>query len=354
VSLTAAQINSTRRPRLGFSGTGWIGRMRMRAVALSGLAEISAIADPDPRSITEAAAIAPGAELLTSFDELLARDLDGIVIATPSALHASQCMSALRAGKAIFCQKPLACSAEDTQNIVEQARKANRLLATDFVYRCTAGMRAIRELVNSGELGQLYAVELCFHNSYGPDRSWYYDRALSGGGCVIDLGIHLVDLALWTLGFPQLRRVSSRLFRHGQPFRRSESEEVEDYACAELDLGEDVFVRLACSWGRPMSADALIQALYHGTNGGAEFRNIDGSFFDFRADHYHGRHRKQLCGPPDDWGGRALLQWIQQLTISNRFAAAAEEIAMVANVVDAIYESSGNPGVARSGWKWPH
>ena len=50
----------------------------------------------------------------------------------------------------------------------------------------------------------MYAVELAFHNAYGPDKEWFYDRRVSGGGCVVDLGVHLIDLALWTLGFPDV------------------------------------------------------------------------------------------------------------------------------------------------------
>ena len=82
----------------------------------------------------------------------------------------------------------------------------------DLSYRHTTGMQRIRELIRAGELGHVYAVDLVFHNAYGPDKPWFYDVALSGGGCVIDLGIHLVDLALWTLGFPRVRGVASRLF----------------------------------------------------------------------------------------------------------------------------------------------
>ena len=58
-------------------------------------------------------------------------------------------------------------------------------------------------------LGRTYAVDLVFHNAYGPDKAWFYDPALSGGGCVMDLGVHLVDLALWALDFPAVTKVSS-------------------------------------------------------------------------------------------------------------------------------------------------
>src|SRR3712207_6976378 len=83
-------------------------------------------------------------------------------------------------------------------------------------------MRAIREIVQSGGLGRTYAVDLVFHNAYGPDKPWFYDPALSGGGCVMDLGVHLVDLALWSLNNPSIASVTGKLFAGGAPLRSEE------------------------------------------------------------------------------------------------------------------------------------
>ena len=333
------EIPLRRRPRLGFLGAGWIGRMRMQAVAVSDTAEVCAIADSAEQALAEAARIAPGAELLVNLGQLLACELDGLVIATPSALHAGQAIAALKAGTAVFCQKPVGRSANEVGEVIHAARQADRLLASDFVYRFTHGMQAIRDLIRRGDLGRVYAAELCFHNSYGPDKPWYYNAALSGGGCVIDLGTHLVDLALWPLDFVPVRQVSSHLFRRGRSFRPSDDKEVEDFGSADLELEGGIAVHLTCSWGQPLGCDALIRAIYHGDRGAAEFRNLDGSFFDFSAEHYEHRERYRLCGPPDDWAGRALLDWIHRLALSNRFAANAEEILRVAEVIDAIYSA---------------
>src|SRR4051812_5645908 len=115
-------------PRLGFLGTGWIGRHRMEAIARSGFAEIVGITEPVAEFAKLAGEIAPGAVLMNSFEELLSADLDGIVIATPSALHAEQSIMALERGIAVFCQKPLARTAAETLRVVEAARDSDRLL----------------------------------------------------------------------------------------------------------------------------------------------------------------------------------------------------------------------------------
>jgi predicted dehydrogenase len=331
-----------RRPRLGFLGAGWIGSMRMRSLATSETADIMAIADPSEKALARAAEIAPGAALLVSPDQLLPHELDGVVIATPSALHASQAIAALKAGMAVFCQKPLGRNAKEAGEVIETARRADRLLATDFAYRFTGGMESIQNMIRQGTLGHVYAIDLCFHNSYGPDQAWYYDPAMSGGGCVIDLATHLVDLALWPLDFPPVHEVSSRLFCKGHPLHLS-GEQVEDFAFADIQVEGGTAVHIACSWGRPLGQNALIRATYHGDHGAAEFRNVDGSFFDFSAEHYVNRERHILCSPPDDWSGRALLDWTRRLAVSNRFDASAAEILQVAKVIDAVYRSDSCP-----------
>src|SRR5581483_3886104 len=154
------------RPRLGFLGLGWIGRQRMQAIARSNLAGITAIADPLPGSLLEAARIAPDAVQAGSLAELLDMGVDGIVIATPNALHAEQAIAALESGAAVFCQKPLGRNLEETRCIITAARKADRLLGVDLSYRFISQAKAIRDLVRQGELGEVFAAELLFHNAY--------------------------------------------------------------------------------------------------------------------------------------------------------------------------------------------
>jgi predicted dehydrogenase len=327
----------TRPPRLGFLGVGWIGRHRMQAIIDAGIAEVVAVADPSAEMAAEALRLASGAMQAATLEDLLQQDLDGVVIATPSALHAQQSIQALQRGAAVFCQKPLGRNAAEVGAVVQAARDAGRLLGVDLSYRCTAGMRQIRELIRNGELGRIYAVDLVFHNAYGPDKNWFYDRALSGGGCVMDLGVHLVDLALWALDFPAASVTSSRLFAGGAPMVAG-SGQVEDYAAAMLSLDTGAVVQLSCSWRLPLGRDAMISAAFHGTEGGATLRNLDGSFYDFTAERYRGTASETLSLPPDAWGGRAAVEWASRLAAGQGFDPAAERLTDVARVLDSIYE----------------
>jgi predicted dehydrogenase len=325
------------RPRVGFLGVGWIGLNRMQAMLATDTIDVVAIADSSPDMVQEALKLAPDARGVDSLEAILALRPDGVVIATPSALHAEQSIRALEAGAAIFCQKPLGRNAEEVRAVVDAARQADRLLGVDLSYRFMTGMQHIAALIRSGELGHVFAIDLTFHNAYGPGKPWFFDRALSGGGCVIDLGVHLVDLALWAMDFPDLAGpVTSTLLKRGEPVARDGSA-VEDYAIASFQLASGRSVRLACSWNLQAGRDAEIAAAFYGTAGGAAIRNVNGSFYDFAAERYRGTHAERLSSPPEDWGGRAAADWARRLAGGSRFDPAVERLHDVARILDAIY-----------------
>jgi predicted dehydrogenase len=330
------------RPRLGFVGTGWIGRHRMEAMLATNLVEAAAICEPNPEMAAEALKLAPEAALLPSLEAVLDTRPDGIVIATPSALHAAQSIAALERGVAVFCQKPLGRSAAEVAAVLAAARRADRLLGVDMSYRFAEAMQAVRALVRSGGLGPIHAVNLLFHNAYGPDKPWFYDPALSGGGCLMDLGIHLVDLALWTLDFPEVAQVAAHLRSEGGPVWDGR---VEDYAAATLTLETGAVVQLACSWRLHAGMDAVIAAEFYGGEGGAAFRNVDGSFYDFTAERFTGTARERLAAPPDSWGGRAAAAWAVSLAGGGRYARSTRGLLEAASALDRLYQAGrGYPG----------
>lgn len=322
----------------------------MQAIVDSGAAAATCIVDASAAARLQASNTVPDAILLDSLDAVWEHELDGIVLATPSALHAEAAVAALDRGLAVFSQKPVARTCYEARAVVDAARRADRLLGVDMSYRFIGGIRLVRELVQSGELGDVYAVDLVFHNAYGPDKPWFYDPALSGGGCVMDLGVHLVDLALWTLGFPRLERVTSRLFSGGIPLcgRR---DLVEDYALARLDLAGGAAAQLACSWNLPAGREAVIGATFYGTRGGAALENVGGSFQDFRAVRFIGTRSEELGERDSDWGGAAAVDWARRLASGARYDPAVEELLATSGALDAIYhadEAGSAPGSAVS------
>jgi predicted dehydrogenase len=330
------------RPRLGFLGLGWIGRNRLEALIASDAAEVSALYDPDAKALEVARALAPDARVVSSISELLEQPLDGLVIATPSALHAEQALAALERGLPVFCQKPLGRNAAEVTRIVDAARNRQRSLAVDLSYRRTQAIEELAKVIRTGSLGNIFAVNLVFHNAYGPDKPWFYEREHAGGGALMDLGIHLLDLLLWLLDYPDVTGVASQLYAQGRPLQRAATH-VEDYAAAQLTLATGAVVQLACSWRLHAGCDCVIAADFFGTEGGVSFRNQHGSFYDFTTQAFNGTQQRNLSSPPDAWGGRALVDWARRLSRDPGFDPECQRLVDLARLLDRLYEAGSAP-----------
>jgi predicted dehydrogenase len=152
----------------------------------------------------------------------------------------------------------------------------------------------------------------------------------------MDLGVHMVDLARWALGFPDVVSATGHPFSHGRPIAR-DSDTVEDYATATMMLATGTVVRLTCSWHLHAGRDAVIEADFYGTEGGASLKNINGSYLDFAAWHYTKTASRQLAEPEANWPGGATLEWAEKLATGTRFDPAAYNFTKVSAVLDRIY-----------------
>jgi len=324
--------------RLGFLGVGWIGKNRLDVLVEHGVARAVVISDINIENAIAAAM--DDTIVCTSLDKLLEHpSLDGVVIATPSALHAEQAIAALDAGLAVFCQKPLGRNLKEVRGVIDTARRKNKLLGIDLSYRFLKTVSIVEKLIRSGDIGRIFAVDAVFHNAYGPDKPWFYDSELSGGGCVIDLGIHLVDLVLWLLDFPKVANIHSRLYANGMRIK-GKGKGVEDYAVAVIELENGCLVNLACSWRLQAGTNAVIGLTFYGTEGALSIRNFPGSFYKFKAERYRGTASETLYDSSDDWGGGAILDWAGKLSKNSAFDKSVMEVQKVTEVLDRIYQNS--------------
>ena len=326
-------------PRLGVLGLGGLGRHRLRTLQRSGAAQVVCVADLDGETARAAAREVPGAEVVSWAQMLGDLRLDGVVLATPTAVHAEQAVEALGRGLSVFCPCPLGRTQHEVRRVVEAARGADRLLGVDFGYRHVRGVSQMRQLVRSGELGELVNVELVFHHASGPEQGEPRDAALSGGGCVMDLGSHLLDLAAWLVPGAKVDRLHAQLHARGRPL--ASRREVEDIAEVHLRLSTDLgqpSARLACSWRLHAGTQAVIEATVYGTRGGVSLRNVEGSFHDFTVERYRGTGREVLATPPDDWSGRAAVAWARQLAARPRFdEEEAQALVELSGWMDRVY-----------------
>ncbi|MEA2693735.1 MAG: hypothetical protein QOJ16_3122 [Acidobacteriota bacterium] len=331
--------------------------MRMEAVAAANAAVPAALCDASPERLDTLSrkvgvdGSEPGC--FTDPEDLLrhAADLrlDGVVIATPNALHAPQTLAALDRGLAVFCQKPLALSGRETRRLLDSARAADRLLGIDYTYRTLASAVELRRLVREGALGRVFSVDTVFHNGYGPDKPWCFDPALAGGGALLDLGVHLLDLAFWLLEARHVSAVSGAVFKEGRPLPPREGQEgpiaIDDFATARIDFeagsGERAAGSVAVSWNAHAGRDCLFSVRLFGTAGGAELRNVGGSFYDFELARFSGRSEEVVARDSGESLGRGIVAWAERLAASPRFDPEAVRSVLVSDTVDAIYYGSG-------------
>ncbi|MEE2906086.1 MAG: Gfo/Idh/MocA family oxidoreductase [Gemmatimonadota bacterium] len=152
-----------------------------------------------------------GVPLVLSADALITHDeLDAVVICTPNHLHEEMAIGALEAGKHVFVERPLAVSANGVRRVLGAAESSGRVLVVGMPHRFRPGVMALRDSVAGNELGSIYAVRGSWMTRAVPGRrlDWRQDPELSGGGALVDLGVPALDLCLWLVGFPDVRRVS--------------------------------------------------------------------------------------------------------------------------------------------------
>jgi myo-inositol 2-dehydrogenase/D-chiro-inositol 1-dehydrogenase len=180
---------------IGLIGCGRIARsVHLKILRNTPAVRITAIAEPDTNTHSEARHLAPDACLSTHYDSLLARDdVDAVLLALPTGQHAEAALAAFAAGKHVYLEKPLATNLADAETVLEAWRRADRVGMIGFNYRFNQLCRRARELLRQGALGELIAVRSVFSSAMRPLPPWKTRRA-TGGGVLLDLASHHIDL----------------------------------------------------------------------------------------------------------------------------------------------------------------
>ncbi len=210
---------------------------RMRGV------QLAAVFDTD-RATARTVADRFGVESVprTADDVLGDPAVQGVVVCTPSHVHEDHVRDALRAGKFVLCEKPLAIGSEGVARLLEEEGAAGRLLVA-MNQRFRPDAAALRSFVSSGELGDVFYLKAGWLNRRSPrrGRSWRERKASACGGAFMDLGVQMLDLALWMMDYPRPERVSAHM-------HRERGTEVEDAAAVMLRLEGDRVINLEVSW----------------------------------------------------------------------------------------------------------
>ena len=247
--------------RVGVIGTGAISQVvHVPIFAEREDVDLLAVADADLHK-AEALSQRFGVPLVLTDDALITHDeLDAVVICTPNYLHEGMAIAALEAGKHVFVERPLATTSEGAKRVLDAAERAGKVLVVGMPHRFRPGVAALRNFIAGGELGDLYAVRGSWMTRLMPGsrHTWRYDRQEAGGGALIDLGVPALDLCLWLVGFPAMKRVSCVT-------ARVESS-VEDAATLMAESEEGIALTLEVS-NRLFAGDDRYYARVMGTEG---------------------------------------------------------------------------------------
>lgn len=187
--------------------------------------------------------------------------IDAVSLALPNYLHASSAICALNHGKHVFCEKPLATSLEDGEEMIKAAERNQKILAMNMSFRYAAELAVLKEAVQNGSFGNIkyIYISLIRRNGIPGLGSWFTNKKYAGGGVLMDIGAHMIDIALWLLDFPAVHSVWCRnLSDHGSKGLgagnwgadrvKAGTFDVEDFSFVQILLKSGCLINVEVSW----------------------------------------------------------------------------------------------------------
>ncbi|GAA1556022.1 Gfo/Idh/MocA family oxidoreductase [Kribbella sancticallisti] len=264
-------------------GLGFAGRTALEAFSELPDVEVVALAGLETDTLKSLGAKHQVPQLFEKWEDLIAVDgLDAVSIGTPTQLHAPIALAALDRGLHVLCEKPLARTVAEGTAMVEAANKAGKVLKVVFNHRERGDVAVLKHQIDEGLLGRIYYAKAHWmrRNGIPGMGGWFTNRELSGGGPLIDLGVHILDLALHLLSEPKVTTVSANTFAELGPRGRGSSVanantlgsafEVEDLATAYLRLEGGGALQLETSWATYRAPGDNFGIELFGTEGGAK------------------------------------------------------------------------------------
>ena len=295
-----------RKVRIGIIGMGMIGAVHAKAFQGISGAEAAAVCDCRPDCLKAKGEEFGVSRLFTDYRKMLAEpDLDAVVVATPNHAHYTTTMDALKAGKHVLCEKPMALNARQARQMAAAAGKAGKLLQMGMVRRQNAESRVARGMIEKGALGRIYHMHMVLRRRRGIPGlgGWFTTRSLSGGGVLIDIGVHFFDLVMWLADMWRPERVSASLYAEfgrrmkeyvytamwAGPPKYDGTFDVDDYATGIVRFAGNATLSFELSWAANCEDVNFVEILgnkggmrLHDDNGLALFTEHNGHLADIR------------------------------------------------------------------------
>ncbi|WP_068616121.1 Gfo/Idh/MocA family protein [Paenibacillus tuaregi] len=260
------------RVRIGIIGSGGIAGVHAAAYRKLPFVDLVGVADILPgraQQFVEQHELV-GTAAFDGHAELLKMDLDAVSICTPNASHHQTTVDALRAGNYVLLEKPMSVRLDEAVDMVKVSKETGKWLSIGFQPRYDPNMKKLKEIVQSGRLGDVYYVETGGGRRRGMPGGTFISKELAGAGAMADIGCYSLDMALNTLGYPRPVSVYASTSNHfgRNPLYHHEASrfEVEDFGAAMIRFENDLILQFKISWA--MHMDTLGATMFLGTNAG--------------------------------------------------------------------------------------
>lgn len=259
--------------RAAVIGLGWAGREHLKGYQACRQAEVAAICDWDEPLLKQVAGDFGVKRTYTDYKEMFAReDIDCVSVCVPNYEHAELSIASLKAGKHVMCEKPPAMNSAETRKMAAAAAAAKKVLMYGLVMRFYPATRFLKDLINAGELGDIYLGKAGYTRRRGiplGKDNWFVDKARSGGGALIDIGVHALDCVWYLMGTPKPVAVMGAAYsKFGHTVPAGVKYDVDDAAMGLIKFANGAVLYLESSWAWNLPGTALKQIA--GTKGGAD------------------------------------------------------------------------------------
>ncbi|MCM8772166.1 MAG: Gfo/Idh/MocA family oxidoreductase [Candidatus Omnitrophica bacterium] len=349
--------------KAGIVGAGGIADYHISGYLKSGV-NVVAISDIDTQRAKVKAEKFNIKNVYSSYKEMLEKekDLDIVSVCVPNKYHAEISIECLKNGINVFCEKPPALNAKETEEMVKTAKEAKKTLMFDFNNRARPEAQALMKYIKNGEVGRINSAQALWIRRCGIPGfgGWFTQKALSGGGPVIDL-LHMIDLALYFMEFPEPDYVLAKTFYDfsGNPDFKGPwgipdvegglmDVETSSHAFITFKTGQVLFARN--SWAE-MNKREEVSVTFQGTKAGGMIRRlfgrdgIDDTAIDtcelYTMENGKPVNRKIIVEPDPKMGReRAVINFVKTIKGEEEPFSKPEEAIILMKIIDAIYKSS--------------
>lgn len=244
--------------------------------------EIVAICDIDKEKLDKMAERYPKARLYTSYEEMLdSEELDAVDICTPNNIHSKAAIYALNKGVNTICEKPDAINVAEAEKMKAAAEKSGKTLMVIRNNRYRPTTKFLKQFIAEGKMGEIYAGRCGWIRRRGIPGwgGWFTDKKQSGGGPLIDLGVHIIDLAMYLMGNPKPVTVSGSTYSKF-PHTSYSKTDVEDLAMGFIRFDNGACLQIEFSWASNIECDQMFVEL-RGEKAGSRMSGIDRKFSVF-------------------------------------------------------------------------